>query len=89
MALSPNHRNWCNSEVEAKDLCQDKTRMEFDFLALNGERLWHCGCATVFWLAQTNSHFCIDIPFCNISFILTPFSSEVTEKICLRLCAPQ
>lgn len=39
MALSPNHKNWCNSEVEVKDLCQDKTRMEFDFLALNGESL--------------------------------------------------
>lgn len=53
MALSPNPRNCCNSEVEAKDLCQDKTRMEFDFLALNGERLWHRGSAPVFWLAQT------------------------------------
>lgn len=41
MALSPNHRSWCNSGVEAKDLCQDKTRMEFYFLAVNGERLWH------------------------------------------------
>lgn len=37
MALGPNLRKWCNSEVESKGLCQGRTTMELDSFALNGE----------------------------------------------------